>query len=517
MSRFETGGVYKFTFRWGSLRIGEWGVFMTFCIFCIFQIKRAYFKIKSISAISNYFPIFFVFLAPFTSVISSANQSDYSYSQAEAPSVQPAVLDNGSDGFGATNTSGAAANSTVQGTSTNTAAGAAGGGQALADSATCSSALTAVGAESVSNSILVAAADLAACKAAVASCLSANNAASSGCLSVSPQLVALAPAVSAVASLAQLATDPPKMCKKGSELLTIISGGLAAFNAYCGVQQMSCSTACAAPLHAACATSAIKTITGAVASCSKSCGNFKLTLAAGAVGAVALLKTALTANKCSNALDCNQPANYTNPTCAANCSLAQNASSQACICQANPTAAGCSAYNAGTTSAGMGTVGGGVGSVGTLSNNSTAGLGALPGANPTPGPGNSQASGLAGADGGSKGGGGSGGGGGGTGAGAAGAQKAAGSEKGASDIYGGLLGGGGSAGRAGSGYDSAGGAGGGGFGGKYAKFLPTKAGVAGRGAASTGNELTGAGGKTNWEKVRSTYTDLNSTLLNSAH
>ena len=349
-----------------------------------------------------------------------------------------------------------------------------------------------------------------ACKTQATNCLNTVTIASMACLSTtSPQWVGLIiPAMSAVLELKQMTASPQEMCSKGEKLLTSLSGALTAYNLACGADQLVCNNSCEAAAKT-CA-GAESTFTAASAqACVQKCGSYKVGLAIGAAGALEFLKTAMTANNCSNKLDCTNPINYTNAACTANCSLAQNQNSPACVCQVNPNAAGCTAaYSASSTSLGNGTVGG-------LGNPVTTAAikakGALNESGPlVPGTGGASAPSTAGAGSGSGGGGGGSSGqasaGGGSPSHATGADKAS----SPSDLYAGLMSAGGSVARTGGGYgnDSDGS---GGAGSKYSMFMPNKANARTPAASS---ELTGSGGQTNWQKVRRTYTDLNTTLIN---
>ena len=346
------------------------------------------------------------------------------------------------------------------------------------------------------------------CMSAVSACQKQVQSASGMCLSSSPLLASIAPAIGAVGGLAELAGDPAKMCSKGADLMKMISVGLAAYNGACGMQQMGCSHECST-LAAACEISDpdpnavaleanIKAGAAASqASCTKACGNFLPSLASAAIGAGAFLKTAFTANKCAAALDCNQPQNYSNPTCVANCALAQNAQSPTCLCANNPNDPSCkSAYQASATTLGMPGFGGtGVGSLSPASNLGPGGL-AIPPNIPVTGAGGT-AAGLAG-------GGGSGGGlGGGSGGGGSGAGPGGGAARAASALPGadggGLMPGGGSSGSAGKGWADA--AGGGAYNGKYKNLLPTKD----RGPASAKSEVTSANGADLFSKMNQAY------------
>ncbi|KYG66575.1 hypothetical protein AZI86_05890 [Bdellovibrio bacteriovorus] len=193
-------------------------------------------------------------------------------------------------------------------------------------------------------------------------------------------------------------------------------------------------------------------------------------------------------------------------TLADKCMQPENASLPECICKANPRTVGCSAAYQSMSANGKNELGGGIndkanvdpsGNSGTLDNN---GLGGMEQAARSP-----SGDGGAGAP--------MGGGGAGIGSSTVGNGNGAGGGEGAggkglnTNILGGAGGGG-----AGGGAWGAGGAGD-----KYRQYLPGGAkdpAKALAGQQSWKNEVTGQGGKSNWEKVKDRYRDNKSTLLN---
>jgi hypothetical protein len=357
------------------------------------------------------------------------------------------------------------------------------------------------------------------CGQAAAACLKAVNGAAGMCLSSSPLLSNIAPAIGAVGSLAELATDPAKMCSQGAKLMNLISAGLATYNGYCGVQQMNCSNACKT-LAATCALpkdleskdmdgadqALADSATKATNLCATACGNFLPSLAAAAIGAGAFLKTAFTANNCAAALDCTQPQNYSNPTCIANCTLAQNAQNPNCLCTNNPNDPSCkSAYQAGATTLGTTAVGGAA--IGALHMPTDLGPGgpAVAPNIPVSGAGGS-AAGLAGGSGSGGGGSGGGGSGGGPGAGPGGAARSASGGLAGAEAPGGLMPGGGSASNGKGGYADA--AAGVGASNKFKGAMPTKS---DRNTASASKEV-GPRGKEIFDQMSNEYKVLGSTF-----
>ena len=393
----------------------------------------------------------------------------------------------------------------------------AGDSVAAADGATCDSALATLNtAVQAANKIQGAeTALLQTCAAAVGNMSSQLHMAMGMCLSTSPKLALLAPAIGGISSLSELASDPAKMCKKGADLMKFLSAGIAAYNVACAADQLMCAgsvknlaVACKAAMESPSMSNANlgAAVTGASASCQKACGNFLPSAAAGALGAVAFLKTSLSSSKCAEALDCNQPQNYSNPTCVANCALAQNAQSPTCLCANNPNDPSCqSAYQAGATTLGTSAVGGAaIGALHMPSNLGPGGPATAPNI-PVTGAGGT-AAGLAGGSGNGGGGSGGGGSGGGPGAGPAGAARSASGGLAGAEAPGGLMPGGGSASNGKGGYADA--AGGVGASNKFKGAMPTKS---DRNTASASKEV-GPRGKEIFDQMSNEYKVLGSTF-----
>lgn len=364
--------------------------------------------------------------------------------------------------------------------------------------------------------------------AAQKSCLESCSAPLQGALALGQQATS---AISAMVGKSSMA------CSELSKGLSLVQAGFVAYDAACGLAKMSCDKSCGMAvkdsvtigaqvdkLPLACNTlrgtpeaaelpDCIKDATRASAAIqailakdrapagdtigakSKQCSaDFSQKLQQATVSSLALVKSALDATKCAKAVAASA---------VLNCSLAANAQNQTCICQGNPRLPGCS-----NTLAKENAMNASFGASSEIAKPSTpaASSVSLPGEPAATMPSQQASTALGG------GGGLSGGGGGGGGLAPPAADKAAAPSGGSrlnSSILGGDSGGGGGGG---SSYGSRGSSSD-----EMRNYLPGGARDPNRmisGGFVVPKDVTGSGGRSNWEKVTDRYRDAKSTLLN---
>lgn len=348
----------------------------------------------------------------------------------------------------------------------------------------------------------------------LATCGSRIDLATKACLSsLSPHISTAAAVAGGLLTLSSTMSTSDA-CKEKGKTLDKVNQLLALYNTACGAAILACKSACTKAaadvtpftLCSTCGTTFSADITNAM----KVCEGFNLNLAAGGAAIFAIIQQSNVAKQCEKDTTVVCAPGDTRPACAQvnaaqlDCSLAANAQKPECICQRSPNQAGCPG----------GGLGGGTGGVGSLQSNSSAsaagsGLGNLDieggfeskapdvrGANGTGSGGGSNGSDSgSGADGG-----------------AAATKPTEAAKRMNTNILGGSDGGGGGGGgRRGSAssddsFRSS----------SLGAFLPGGAkdpnrGVASGGAAAAG--ISGAGGKSNWQKVNERYIDNRSEFL----
>jgi hypothetical protein len=374
------------------------------------------------------------------------------------------------------------------------------------------------------------------------SCVSMQAKAASACLeSLSPEMAETTANINMLVSMIGGAAVSDA-CSNMAKAMNIAKAGMSAYTAACGAMRAGCSSSCVkskaalesmkkllelppvaaigagapancAEMYSTFTKSAlaavteemnskdIKSVAGKGAVCT---GKYAALLSSGALGLISIVKSLGESKNCNAATDGSVTATDLS-NLDIKCAMAEYKNTTECICHLNPRQTGCvnslektnggsgySGMSAGSGSGGSGSAGGNV----TLPTGSESTMPEIA----------SKSAGAGGA--GAPVGGGSGIGGGGS---AGGNSGGAGGEDGHKGLNTNIL--------------SGSGGGGGGWGGgsrsaadaKYRPYLPGGAkdpqrGVAGQGVS---NEVTGQGGKSNWEKVRDRYRDNNSTLLNN--
>lgn len=349
-------------------------------------------------------------------------------------------------------------------------------------------------------------------------CAKAVTAASTMCLeSLSPDIKTGVGIATAIMPAIQMVGGSKLQCSNIGTALKGIQAAMLAYTAACGAAQAYCSSTCSTALQAEgaedvnCSLKAHNGIVKAI----ELCGSYKANLGMGAVGLAAMVLQMKQAKGCEEATnsetDCTK-----NPTAAGcvvttlDCKLEANATNPTCICAKNPRAIGCVGGGGGNTPTPTGGVGITIPKNGgdDPPPNFAGGGDGAPVVPAGSGGGGATTGGLPG------------GGGGGMGTGGA-SQAAKGSDNGAkgtskglnANILNGEYGGGGGGGR---GSNS-----GGGFvdpatAAKYKQFMPGGENDPTRSAASLpvgANEVTGGGGKSNWQKVRERYIDNRSRMM----
>lgn len=193
---------------------------------------------------------------------------------------------------------------------------------------------------------------------------------------------------------------PKEACEKASTAMKAVTAALAAYNTACTATMMMCKSSCgefvttsetAVAKLAACPSAALAGVDPASQAkekgfCAKdatsiqavmpigsdmlkTCSSFTFNLVAAGAGLISTLQMLQKSQSCSDltsAVDCTNPMNSFLPQCQTNktidCSLAENASTVTCICQINPLATGCpgapAAGDSGTPLDGSGKTGG---------------------------------------------------------------------------------------------------------------------------------------------------------------
>lgn len=380
-------------------------------------------------------------------------------------------------------------------------------------------------------------------QASIQSCEAASQSAKTACLaSLSPKLQGAAALISSLLGTIGMTKSTSETCSKYNNAMKIAETALLAYNTMCTAMQASCESACGAtkadlasdgtmftshitawtaklvgPMALAAKDQIAKltadqgslgTATAAIGKKLVVCQGYKWNLAAAGIGLTNVLKQSAASKTCANATtvaDCSKTP-Y-DPSCAKqmDCGKAENYQQATCICQRNPTAAGCAGYSA--SLAGLPS----------MSGNMPSGQSPDKPGMPTGGGTDSIPVNVGGTNVGGGGPAGFGGGGGGLGGGGMGAdgtgQKGGGvdgakKEKG---LNANILGG----------YD---GGGGGGAGGSrssasvpdsaYKAYLPGGAKDPGSSAKVFGNgQVTGSGSKSNWEKVSERYSEARASLV----
>ncbi len=331
-----------------------------------------------------------------------------------------------------------------------------------------------------------------------------------------------------------------KACKKQSDTSEKIRDALNVYNGACGAAMLACNAACSAmtkkaqtyvPTVNGCMNpwgmpdEICKTVEAPIAVALETigpkvvaaCSGYKKSLAVGAISALLAEQQKRTADTCEKEFSAAASAstscvlNPDYPGCKLDCSKPENSNQQACICLRNPAAIGCATALQKTTGSAYGsTTGGGLGPKGANEKMNGMNLGSDPTGFPQAASG-AGGGGGGGAPGGGGGGGGLGGGGGGSGGGGGkGGSPAAGRTGLNTNILSGEMGGGGGGG------GGRGGRGGGSFGGdiieKYKAYMPGGSKAQRDPAAELRAQVSGGGGKSNFEKIRDRYRDLGITM-----
>ncbi|MGZ3771189.1 MAG: hypothetical protein ACXWRG_16185 [Bdellovibrio sp.] len=400
------------------------------------------------------------------------------------------------------------------------------------------------------------------------SCVDSHKGAAWACLEfLSDHMIEGAAALSAVSALGGMAIKDT--CSKFSSAMDIASKALSAYTAACGIAKLSCGGWCGSALEGldgiiktngelSCAPKPGLPPTQ-IETANQTCRNFKekyrndvaslkqhaetdrnaknnisvagkdalckekyTQLAISAVAGIAsLAKSIMQGKNCekNTAADVTKLA-AVQPT-VDQCADPKNASLPDCICAKNPRTPGCgNTFQKPGDSSVSRLAASAMGPGGSASNNAKNGLGGLDGNSGLPpvDTSNFNGSGDGGGGAGAPMGGGSaglsGGGSGGGGGNGAGANGSGGGGLDLSKYGSGFAGGGGGAGRYGGGYSSGSGSS------KYGAYLPGGAkdptrGLAGQQAWT--NEVTGQGGKSNWEKVKERYHDNKGSLINNSN
>lgn len=353
----------------------------------------------------------------------------------------------------------------------------------------------------------------------VATCGSRVDLATKACLSsLSPHISTAAAVAGGLLTLSSTMSTSDA-CKEKSKTLDRVNQLLALYNTACGAAIFACKTACTKAGTDATPIAGITppvtcgaTFSGDVANAMKACEGFNWNLAAGGAAIFAIIQQSNAAKQCEkDTTNVVCAPGDTRPACAQvrgggqlDCSLAENAQKPECICQRFPNQAGCPGGGAG----------GGTGGVGSLQGNSAgAAAGSGFGDLNIEGGFESTVPDVRGANGTGGGGGGGNGSGGGSGAdgGTAAAKPTEAAKRMNTNILGGSDGGGGGGGgrRGSSSSDDS-------FrSSSLGAFLPGGAKDPSRGVASgaAAAGISGAGGKSNWQKVNDRYIDNRSGFL----
>lgn len=376
----------------------------------------------------------------------------------------------------------------------------------------------------------------------VQSCNAKYKFAQGACLEqYSPHIKTAAAAVSGL-MLAYKTMSQQDACEKASAVYKTITIALTAYNAACSGSMIVCKSACGEFLTemtsqvSSCPQAELvnKEVIPIATKMQKTCSSYMWNLAAAGAGLISTIQMLQKSKGCesqTSAVDCTNPMNSFLPQCqkdtSVDCSKAENANTVTCICQINPLATGCpgapAAGDSGTPLDGSGRTGGTTSSsvykTGSSLNTGTTYTGTAADFSPdmVDGQGN-QAGNLSKGSAGSAGLGGGGAGGGGTAPFGAGG-KAGPSGKGGLDlksdgsnlntnILSGYEGGGGGGSRGGSGGRKASGS-------DLNNYLPgakrDPVKVNQESALSKG--ISGAGGKTNFQKINDRYQDNRASLL----
>ncbi|PIS11856.1 MAG: hypothetical protein COT73_01660 [Bdellovibrio sp. CG10_big_fil_rev_8_21_14_0_10_47_8] len=366
------------------------------------------------------------------------------------------------------------------------------------------------------------------------SCESAAKSAKTFCLaSLSPSIQSATATIGMILGGVQTVVSMTAACSKLGEAMTIAQAALGAYNLACGTAQMSCSSSCRAldksitttittveavpipPLSPIAATleaqkaddlEQLKAYQIKAKGVGDNCDGYKQNLAAAGLALTGVVTQMLMSKQCKKKTNVDCTTDPFNVACTnVDCSKPENIAKTTCICAKAPNTSGCPGYN-GQASSGSVPVGG---SGSTTDGSENSDLAAMPslGNGGLDGFGNIKPQSASGSG---SGGGASGGGGGGGFSGGGGADKNATATQKALNPN--IL----------SGYEGGGGGGGGGrFGGSsgsdspYGAYLPGGLKDPKRGLAGTfgQGQVTGAGSKSNWEKVSDRYRDSKATLL----
>jgi hypothetical protein len=372
-------------------------------------------------------------------------------------------------------------------------------------------------------------------QSAVDSCQSASDSAKTACLAnLSPKIQGAAAVIGGLLGAIGMTKSTNESCSKYNDAMKVAETALMAYNAMCTAMQSSCETACgetkttlatdeklfteqvtkwtaaatsggpqvqaAAKDQLAKLSSDQSSLGAATMDTGKKlgiCRGYKWNLAAAGIGLTNVLKQSAAAKTCvaaTTTVDCTKTPYDASCAKVADCSKPENAQQTTCICQRNPTAAGCPGYTG--NSMGM-QAGGSRPSSGTSADDKSGVPTGVGGADTTPIATNGSGAGLGS---GGLGGGGAGGGGGGFGVGG-GSQKPGGADGSKKDksLNANIL----------SGYDGGGGGGGGGsrsaasINSPYKDYVPggDKAGKGGVQGYANG-QITLSGSKDNFAKVR---------------
>lgn len=189
------------------------------------------------------------------------------------------------------------------------------------------------------------------------------------CLDANPEIKAATAAAGGMLALSNMANGQADACKKGSDMLDMLSKALTAFNTMCGGAQLACNISCG-NLKAKTAElssremqvpsdgveygkdlAKLKNLTTQVEATYSVCDSYKYNLAAAAVGLTNVLtQKKKGADECRRQVTTNDKCikNPQDPSCpqslgALDCSKGENASKLDCICLVSPKTQGCPA------------------------------------------------------------------------------------------------------------------------------------------------------------------------------
>lgn len=193
-------------------------------------------------------------------------------------------------------------------------------------------------------------ADVSSVNLQIGKCNASAKKASSICVAAtSPAIQTGIVAVTGILSAIDMASSTNQSCKKFGDALDIAKAAMTAYTLACGIVQKNCMSTCT-PVKAGLAalpSAATGPSSAAYDLVVRKCAGYQLSLVAAGAGIMSILSESLIGQKCQKAtaaVDCVLDPMNASCVKALDCSKSENVANTTCICQKAPNTPGCSTY-----------------------------------------------------------------------------------------------------------------------------------------------------------------------------